>query len=338
MRDYGKVFSRIWESADFRALTEDGRTLALYLLTCQHGTIAGVFRVPDGYACEDLQWGIERVSQGFANLEANGFATRCGVTKWVWVRKFLEWNPPENPNQRKSAAKIAAGIPRECCWGPDFMGAFGESLGMPARTDWKGSATVAQPLPNQYQEQEQEQNPPLPPAPAPAGSAAAPCDRRVGVDEPQGTEPQQPAPGAAGRICMALKAAGLPGVNPSHPKLLALLQAGVTEEELTGFVPQALSKGAGFPWLLAAVEGERRRAAEMAQQILQGAPVHRKPVAPDSSHNPDVKRTQQYLASQAQITDEDRQAGVQAAKRLRQVRQSLNQPSTVNPENAHEEL
>lgn len=49
---------------------------------------------------------------------------------------------------------------------------------------------------------------------------------------------------------------------------------------------------------------------------------------PDSSHNPDVKRTQQYLASQAQITEEDRQAGMQAAQRLRQVRQSMNQPVT----------
>ena len=180
MRDYGKVFSRIWESADFRALSEDGRALVLYLLTCQHGTIAGVFRVPDGYACEDLQWSSERVSKGFANLQAKGFATRCEVTKWVWVTKFLEWNPPENPNQRKSAAKVAAGIPRECSWGPAFMGACGDSLGMEPRSDWNRTGTVGEPFANQYQEQYQEQKqeqeerapkpsaPVAPPSPKPA--------------------------------------------------------------------------------------------------------------------------------------------------------------------------
>lgn len=130
MRDYGKVFSRIWESADFRALSEDGRTLVLYLLTCPHGTIAGTFRVPDGYACEDLQWSSERVSEGFSELSHKGFATRCEDTKWVWVTKFLEWNPPENPNQTKAAVKVVNGVPDQCGWKRAFMRACGPLLGL----------------------------------------------------------------------------------------------------------------------------------------------------------------------------------------------------------------
>jgi hypothetical protein len=157
MRDYGKVYSRIWESADFRALSEDGRALALYLLTCQHGTIAGVFRVPDGYACEDLQWTSERVSEGFANLHAKGFATRCEASKWVWVRKFLEWNPPENPNQRKAAAKVALSVPDSCTWRLDFIQVSGSSLGIEPPAKPNPSLTVVKPFPNQEQEQEQKQ-------------------------------------------------------------------------------------------------------------------------------------------------------------------------------------
>jgi hypothetical protein len=141
VRDYGKVFSRIWESADFRALSEDGRTLVLYLLTCQHGTIAGVFRVPDGYACEDLQWSVERVAKGFANLLSKGFATRCDATKWVWVTKFLEWNPPENPNQRTAVTKVVKSVPDSCAWKPAFMRVCGPSLGLEAEPTPK-------PLPN----------------------------------------------------------------------------------------------------------------------------------------------------------------------------------------------
>lgn len=157
MRDYGKVFSRIWESADFRSLSEDGRTLALYLLTCQHGTIAGVFRVPDGYACEDLQWESARVAEGFANLHSKGFATRCGASKWVWVAKFLEWNPPENPNQRKAAAKVAAAVPDDCCWKLDFLRSCGDAIGIappPPPAPPNPPVTVPEPFPNQYQKQE----------------------------------------------------------------------------------------------------------------------------------------------------------------------------------------
>lgn len=157
MRDYGKVFSRIWESTDFRSLSEDGRTLALYLLTCQHGTIAGVFRVPDGYASEDLQWDVERVAEGFRNLESKGFATRCEVTKWVWLPKFLEWNKPENPNQCKAAAKVAASVPDQCAWRPAFMRVSAGLLGLELPKETNPSETVPEPLLNQYQEQYQEQ-------------------------------------------------------------------------------------------------------------------------------------------------------------------------------------
>lgn len=161
MRDYGKVFSRIWESADFRSLTEDGRTLVMYLLTCPHGTIAGVFRVPDGYACEDLQWTSERVAEGFRNIHGKGFATRCEDSKWVWVTKFLEWNPPENPNQRKAAAKVIQSVPDQCTWKPEFMLVCGPSLGLEAPhidiPPENPSGTLQEPLLNQYQEQKQEQ-------------------------------------------------------------------------------------------------------------------------------------------------------------------------------------
>lgn len=124
MREYGKVFSQFWGSEDIRALSDDGRTLALYLLTCQHGTIAGVFPLPDGYICEDIRWSSERVSKGFAELFEKGFAYRCQKTNWVWITKHFEWNRPENPNQWKAARKIAARVPDKCSWKADFIEVF----------------------------------------------------------------------------------------------------------------------------------------------------------------------------------------------------------------------
>ena len=157
MRDYGKVHTSFWTSATTRSMSEDGRTLAMYLLTAPHGTIAGVFRLPDGYACEDLQWSSERVKEGFDELFRNGFANRCETTKWVRVIKHFEWNPPENPNQRKSVAKIAAQVPDECCWKRSFHSESGHFWGAEPEKKPNPSRTLPEPFLNQEQEQEQEQ-------------------------------------------------------------------------------------------------------------------------------------------------------------------------------------
>lgn len=157
MRDYGKVHTSFWSSSTVGSMSEDGRMLALYLLTSPHSNITGVFRLPDGYAMEDLNWVPERVAKGFAELFRKGFANRCETTKWVWISKHLEWNQPENPNQRKAAKKIALSIPGECGWKLDFMRVWGESLGISPDEFGNPSGTVPEPFLNQEQEQKQEQ-------------------------------------------------------------------------------------------------------------------------------------------------------------------------------------
>lgn len=101
MRDYGKVQSSFWTSQTIRAMSQDARVLALYLITCPHGTISGVFRLPDGYVCDDLQWDHARVTKGLGELFRNDFCNRCETTKWLWIYKHFKWNKPENPNQFK---------------------------------------------------------------------------------------------------------------------------------------------------------------------------------------------------------------------------------------------
>lgn len=192
MRDYGKVYSTFWSSATTGGLTDDAKLLALYLMSCSHSTIAGVFRLPDGYVSEDLGWDAERVKQGFAELLAKGFANRCETTKWVWVCKHLEWNKPENPNQRKSAAKIALSIPDNCDWKQAFMRVSSEVLAIEWPSPPNPSPTVQQPLLNQKQEQKQEQNtsgeggkPPVDKAKAQLWKAAVSLLAAQGMAEPQ---------------------------------------------------------------------------------------------------------------------------------------------------------
>lgn len=161
MRDYGKVHTAFWTSDTVRRMSEDGRTLAIYLLTSPHGTIAGVARIPDGYACEDLRWPAERIQAAFAELQRCGFAHRCDATAWVWVTKHFTWNPLENPNQRKAARKVADLVPGTCAWLKSFHGACSPHFELDGIPSWNPFETVpetlSKPFRNQEQEQEQEQ-------------------------------------------------------------------------------------------------------------------------------------------------------------------------------------
>lgn len=147
MREYGRVYASFWTSPDIHALSDDGKLLALYLLSGPHGGIAGVCRLPAGYVSEDLKWTELRVTKGFSELLAKGFLNRCDTTKWVWICKFLEWNRPENPNQWKAARKVAEAVPQNCSWRIDFLRSFAKSAGDPELKIETVSQTLTELLP-----------------------------------------------------------------------------------------------------------------------------------------------------------------------------------------------
>jgi hypothetical protein len=239
MRDYGKVHTKFWSSKSVRDLSEDGRILALYLLTSPHSTIAGVFRLPDGYVCEDIQWSPERVAKGFAELFHNGFANRCETSKWVWICKHLEWNPPENPNQRKSAAKMAISIPDDCAWKPVFMRDCGELLGISESQKSNPSVTLPKPFLNQEQEQEQEQE---------------------GVTVPANGS----GPSMAAAICIALRSIGMARTNPGNPLLAQLISDGADIGAFVDAGRDCVADGKPFAYLLKTVQGRMGDAKRIA--------------------------------------------------------------------------
>lgn len=97
-----------------------------------------------------------------------------------------------------------------------------------------------------------------------------PPDLQVGP--PQVNPEPGVSPGAA--ACIAMRRAGLSptGLNPSHPRLLALVAAGAGPAEFAGFVPKAQEQAPGreFTYILGCVEGERRRAANGAATLHRG--------------------------------------------------------------------
>ncbi|HHT0394702.1 TPA: hypothetical protein ACTW08_003275 [Raoultella planticola] len=157
MRDYGKVHTSFWISDGMRRVSDDARLLALYLLTGQHTNMIGCFRLPDGYVSEDLAWTPERVSKGFDELSANGFATRDSSSKWVLIRNFLAWNSVENPNQGIAALRLFDQVPDKSTIKPELARVMALAISHISTSKLKGSERVLQPFLNQEQEQEQEQ-------------------------------------------------------------------------------------------------------------------------------------------------------------------------------------
>ena len=67
-----------------------------------------------------------------------------------------------------------------------------------------------------------------------------------------------------GEICKALRDAGLLQVNPSHPTLLALIDAGATKNDFIGALSTAKKKDFGY--LLGMVKGQFEDAAQLSIQ------------------------------------------------------------------------
>ena len=115
----------------------------------------------------------------------------------------------------------------------------------------------------------------------------------------------------AGAACLALKAAGVADTNPGSPKLRALLDAGVDLQELVGAAKKAATAGnRRFTYVLGIVEGERKRAAAMADQLHRGD----MPVAETAYQRSMRERVREFapsLARQAPAAQQPRQSAAE---------------------------
>lgn len=118
MRDFTKVSPKIWRNRAFKALpTDEARLLMLYLTTCEHQNITGCFRLPEGYALDDLGWQGEQYRHALAALTDSGLVISDPETLEVFVCGWFDTNPPTNRKHalgiQRVIASIESGVLRE---------------------------------------------------------------------------------------------------------------------------------------------------------------------------------------------------------------------------------
>jgi len=108
---YYRVSPKFWSSAERNGWDDDTRLLALYILTCEHRTTEGLFRLPKQYILADLEWSKERLAQPFARLCNDGFIEYDHKAKVVLIVKALAYQSPNNPNGVTAALRALEMVP-----------------------------------------------------------------------------------------------------------------------------------------------------------------------------------------------------------------------------------
>lgn len=112
MRDFSKISPALWQSDRFNNLpSDDGRYLYLYFLTSRHQTSAGAYQLPDGYACTDLRWELERYVKARKELADADLLRFDQDTSVLMITRWFRHNPPMNDRHLIGMERIIDQLP-----------------------------------------------------------------------------------------------------------------------------------------------------------------------------------------------------------------------------------
>ncbi|HGF9411376.1 TPA: hypothetical protein ACJETM_000209 [Acinetobacter baumannii] len=176
MRDYGKVSPHFWTGSTGKKLREcpDSIVVAMYLMTCPHANMLGLYYMPLLYVAHETGLGLEGAKKGLKWACEAGFCSYDEVSEMVWVHEMARFQVAESlkptDNRCKGIQKDYDSLPVN-----PFLSSFYEKYAtafcMTNRREGKGTLSLSnlapsKPLVSQEQEQEQEQDKSLSQAPA----------------------------------------------------------------------------------------------------------------------------------------------------------------------------
>jgi hypothetical protein len=109
-RDFSKISPAMWRSARFAGLCDRGKIAFVYFCTNAHVTSAGVYELPDGYACADLKWepdAYETIRKEVMEAGMIDFDPAHGV---LLIERWFKHNPPMNDKHALGTTRLIANI------------------------------------------------------------------------------------------------------------------------------------------------------------------------------------------------------------------------------------
>jgi len=101
-RDFSKVSPAFWRSKKFRGLpTDQARLVYVYMLTSEHQTSAGAYRLPPAYAADDLGWPVDMFKTAMDQVEDASLIVCDSETDEILITNWFKHNRPMNHKHRK---------------------------------------------------------------------------------------------------------------------------------------------------------------------------------------------------------------------------------------------
>jgi len=165
MREYSKVSPAFWTGDTGRKLKNLGphcQILALYLITCHHATMLGLYYLPAAYISADTGISPEGAMEALGRLSEVGFCFYDAPSEWVFIAEMarfqvLQDGEPLDPkdNRIKGINKEYRNMPNN----PFLFNFYGRYQKLFHLKECRGESPYgapSKPLPSQEQEQEQE--------------------------------------------------------------------------------------------------------------------------------------------------------------------------------------
>ncbi|MBN9347698.1 MAG: hypothetical protein J0I48_16125 [Devosia sp.] len=105
---FTKVSANVWRSARFKKLDDPARLFYLFLISNEHANSIGAYRLPDGYALDDLgsSWTAPKLTKARdALLEAELIAFDAEAQTY-FVRRWFKHSPPQNESHAQGCRRL----------------------------------------------------------------------------------------------------------------------------------------------------------------------------------------------------------------------------------------
>lgn len=120
MAHYYPISPLFWTDAEVRGWSDNTKLLALYLLTCDHRNLEGLYRLPLAYVEADLGWAPDDLTGYIDPLYKADFCRYDEAAQVILIPRALKYHQPRSTPQVTGAVRALKAVPDTTLWG-DFV-------------------------------------------------------------------------------------------------------------------------------------------------------------------------------------------------------------------------